>query len=558
MPWDPQAFDDQLLESAIRHHQSGHLEEAMANCRQVLSRQPNHPAALHLVGLIARQIGRLDASVEIIRRSVTGNTADPHFFNDLADALRTKRQYEEAFAACQQALRIKPDFPEIYITLGNVLADQGQHDAAITAAREALRLRPNYALALNNLGVYLHNKGETQEAIAAARQAIQLDPGFPEFHNNLGRALQDNDQWDESIAARRDAIRLKPDFAEAYNDLGNALRDNGQVEESIAALHRAIQLWPDYALAHWNLSLSLLLQGDFTQGWREYEWRWKWDGFTSAKRNFPQPLWTGEPLHGKTILLYAEQGLGDAIQFARFAPMVAHRGGRVIVECQPTLQHLFSTLHSVQTVIPEGQPLPPFDVQCPFMSLPLAFQTDLKSVPATIPYLKPDRKKSAKWKQRVIADSAIRGDQLRRIGLVWAGSTKHKKDQARSLKLSDFAPLANIPGTIFFSLQKGEAAKQTPPPEMNLHDYTEELTDFADTAALLDQLDLIITVDTSVAHLAGAMGKPVWILTSFAPDWRWLRNREDSPWYPTMRIFRQAKRDDWTAVIEQVAKALTV
>jgi tetratricopeptide (TPR) repeat protein len=551
MSWDDQAFDAQLLELAIRRQQAGQLEEAMANCRQILSRQPGHSAALHLVGIIARQIGRLDASVELIRRAAAGNAADPHFHNDLADALRNRKQYDESFAACREALRIKGDFPEAYITLGNVLADQGQLDGAIAATREALRLRPDYALAFNNLGVYLHSNGQLEESIAAGRQAIRLDRGRPEFHNNLGRALQDQGQLDEAIAARREAIRLKPDYAEAHNDLGNALRDIGQLEESIAALRRSVQLMPDYALAHWNLALSLLVHGDFVEGWREYEWRWRWDGFSSPRRNFSQPLWNGEKLNGKTILLYAEQGMGDAIQFARYIPRVARRGGRVIVECQPALKRLLSRIPSVETVITEGEPLPPFDVQCPLLSLPLAFRTDWNSIPASVPYLKGDRKQSAMWKNRLAAENPHR-----RIGLAWAGSIAHKKDRTRSVELSQLAPLAAIPGTSFFSLQMGEAAKQVPPPEMTLQDFTADLSDFADTAALLDNLDLVITVDTAVAHLAGAMGKPVWVLVSHAPDWRWLVRREDSPWYPTMRLFRQTTIGDWANVIQRVANSL--
>jgi tetratricopeptide (TPR) repeat protein len=551
MSWDDQAFDAQLLELAIRRHQAGQLEEAMANCRQVLSHQPRHPAALHLAGLIARQIGRLDASVELIRRAAAGNTSDPRFYNDLADALRNKKQFDEAFAACQTALRLKADFPEAYITLGNVLADQGQLDGAIAAAGEALRIRPDYALAFNNLGVYLHRKGQLEEAIAAGRQAIKLDQGFPEFHNNLGRALQDRGQMDEAIAARREAIRLKPDYAEAYNDLGNALRDVGQLEESIAALRRSVQLMPDYALAHWNLALGLLTRGDFAEGWREYEWRWKWDGFSSPRRNFSQPLWTGEELDGKTILLYAEQGMGDAIQFARYVPRVARRGGRVVLECHPPLKRLFGHPASVQAVVAEGEALPPFDVQCPLLSLPLAFRTDLNSIPAAVPYLKADRKLSAKWKSRLAAEPA-----RRRIGLAWAGSSLHKKDWTRSLELSQLAPLAAAGDNVFISLQTGEAGKQDPPAEMTLRDFTADLSDFAETAALVDCLDLVITVDTAVAHLAGAMGKPVWVLVSHAADWRWLSGREDSPWYPTMRLFRQTSAGDWTDVIRRVADSL--
>lgn len=551
MPWDQKAFDGQLIELAIRRHQAGQLEDALANCRQVLSHQPHHPVALHLSGLISRQIGRLDASVELIRRAATGDKSDPHFHNDLADALRNRRRYDEAFAACQEALRIKPDYPEAYVTLGNILADQGQFDGAISAAREAIRLRPNYAVAHNNLGIALHLKGEFNEAIAAGRKAIQLDPGFADFHNNLGRALQDNGQFEEAIAQRREAIRRRPDFADAHNDLGNALRDTGHSEESITALRQCIQLQPEYALAHWNLALSLLVRGELIQGWREFEWRWRWDGFSSPRRNFPQPLWTGEDLTGKTILLYAEQGMGDSIQFIRYVPQVAKRGGKIILECQAPLKRLFAQIPSIQAIVAGDDPLPHFDLQCPLLTLPHIFRTDLNSIPGPAKYLKADRTQSAAWKRRVTEEK-----RRRRIGLAWAGSSAHKKDRNRSIDLAQFAPLAAITGSAFFNLQLGEPGKQTPPPGLQLIDHTAELVDFADTAALMDNLDLVITVDTAVAHLAGAMGKPVWVLLPFAPDWRWLLDREDSPWYPTMRLFRQPAIGDWKTVISRVAAAL--
>jgi tetratricopeptide (TPR) repeat protein len=551
MPWNQQTFDEQLLELAVRRHQAGQLEEALANCRQVLLHQPQHPVASHLAGLISRQIGRLDASIELIRRAAVGNRADPKFYNDLADALRNSRQYDEAFNACQEALRLKPDFPEAYVTLGNVLADQGQLDGAISAEREALRLRPDYAVAHNNLGIALHSKGQLAEAIAEGREAVRLDPNYADFHNNLGRALQDNGQIDEAIAERREAIRLRPDYADAYNDLGNALRDNGQSEESIPALRRCIQLAPDYALAHWNLSLSLLVRGQYIEGWREFEWRWKWDGFTSPPRTFPQPLWTGEDLSGKTILLYAEQGMGDSMQFVRYVPQIARRGGRIILECQPPLKRLFAELSSVETVFAEGEALPEFDVQCPLLSLPMIFRTDLNSIPAPARYLKPDRIQANAWRRRLAKEHTNH-----RIGLAWAGSAKHKRDRSRSIDPALFAPLAAAGDHTFFNLQLGEAGKQNTPPELKLVDYTSELNDFADTAAMMDAMDLVITVDTAVAHLAGAMGKRVWVLLAFAPDWRWLLDREDSPWYPTARLFRQTAMGDWEGVIRCVAEAL--
>jgi hypothetical protein len=356
---------------------------------------------------------------------------------------------------------------------------------------------------------------------------------------------------DESIVAFRRAVQIKPDYAEAHNNLSGALYQRGQIDEATAAAARAITLEPDYAEAHWTLALILLTQGNFAQGWREYEWRWRRDSFTTPRRNFPQPRWDGGDLHGERILLHAEQGIGDTLQFVRYAPMVAQRGGRVILECQRALKRLFSQLPGVEEIVEAGEPLPSFDLHCPLMSLPLVFQTELASVPASIPYLKSDAKLWAAWKSRLESESTGR-----RIGLAWAGSPTQRRDRNRSMKLAQLGPLARIPNAIFYSLQKGEAGKEPPPQGLTIRDFTGELNDFADTAALLECLDLILTVDTAVAHLAGAMGKPVWTMLAFSPDWRWLLNRDDSPWYPTMRLFRQPRIGDWATPVSQIERWL--
>jgi len=297
----------------------------------------------------------------------------------------------------------------------------------------------------------------------------------------------------------------------------------------------------------------LLLQGDFKRGWQEHEWRWKCRDYPSPQRNFAQPLWDGSALERRTLLLHTEQGLGDAIQFIRYLPLVAQRGGKIIIECQAELRRLFQTMLEKCPIVVRGDPLPAFDLHCPLLSLPLIFGTTLENIPQTVPYLHADAQDVKKWRERLDEHSPHL-----KMGLVWAGSPTNKNDRSRSIKLQSLAPLGQVPGVRLLSLQKGAAAAEakTPPMGMELVDYTQELTDFADTAALIANLDLLISVDTAVVHLAGAMGKLVWTLLPFSPDWRWLLERENSPWYPTMRLFRQQVIGDWDNVITRVASAL--
>jgi Flp pilus assembly protein TadD len=511
----------QQFESGVSYHQAGRLAEAERIYREILAQQPNHAEASHLLGVLAGQVGRNDIAVELIRR----------------------------------AIALRGDYAEAHSNLGIALKDKGQLDEAITAFRQAIVLNPNLPEAHNNLGVALKDKGQLDEAMAACRRAIALRGNYAEAHNNLGIALRGQGQLDEAIAAYRQAIALNPNFPEAHSNLGHALRENGQLEDAVVAIHQAIALRPDFAEAHYNLGSTLLLWGNFEPGWEEYEWRWKCKGFPSSPRNFTQGQWDGGPLEGCTLLLHTEQGLGDAIQFIRYLPLVAQRGGKIIIECQADLQRLFRTTAERCQIVARGQPLPAFDFHCPLLSLPRVFGTNLANIPNIVPYLHADAEDAGRW-QRRLAEHA----PLVKVGLAWAGSPAHEDDRNRSIKLARLAPLGQAPGVRFFSLQKGEAAVETktPPPGLELVDWTEELKDFADTAALIANLDLVIAVDTAVAHLAGAMGKPVWVILQFMPDWRWLLDRDDSPWYPTMRLFRQPRRGDWDSVITRVVDALSL
>ena len=351
-------------------------------------------------------------------------------------------------------------------------------------------------------------------------------------------------QLDQAISSHSTAIGLNPQLTEAYSNLGNAFTDFGKIDQAIAAYRQAISLKPDYAQVHWNLAIALLLKGDYAEGWCEYEWRWKCED--QSARRFTQPLWDGGDLTGRTILLHAEQGFGDTLHFIRYAALVKDRGGRVIVECQQELIGLLKQLTSVTQWITRGQPLPPFDVHRPLLSLPFVFGTTLENIPQQTPPLQAPANRVEQWRHRV-ADKSV----VLKVGLAWAGNPHHKNDRNRSILLSQLMPLLEIPHIQFFSLQKGASTDGT-----NLLNLTTELHDFNESAALISNLDLIISVDTSVVHLAAAMGKPTWVMLPFAPDWRWLQQRDDSPWYPSIRLFRQTRIGDWPGVIDQVAAEL--
>ncbi|GEM_PF-3431395 len=400
-------------------------------------------------------------------------------------------------------------------------------------------------------GIDYYESGRVEEAIRWFRRATIVDPENKHSHNDLGVALFKLDRCNESIASYRFALRLDPEFAEAYNNLGNVYWRQGQVDEALALYERSIELKPDFADAHNSLALTLLLKGDFERGWREHEWRWESTQFIRGKPRVPQPSWDGSDLQGRTIALYAEQGFGDTLQFVRYIPLVAARAGRVILVCQRELAPLLESFDGVDQLVIRGQALPQFDVHAPLMSLPyLLGHRSEAEIPARVPYLRPPRQHAARWASVLPASDSFR------VGLAWAGNPRNPKDRFRSLRLADFGPLADVPGVEFFGLQKEAAEDAAPPGGMVFTNIGPKLGEFADTAAAMGQLDLVLSVDTAAAHLAGALGRPVWILLPYVPDWRWQLGREDSPWYPTARLFRQHRLDDWSAALELVRQAL--
>jgi tetratricopeptide (TPR) repeat protein len=416
-----------------------------------------------------------------------------------------------------------------------------------------LKEQPNNADALYILGVTLHQKGQFDEAISYYQKAIKFNSYLSDAHNALGILYIVKGKSDDAITCFQNAANLNPTLAEPYYNLGLAYKDKRRLEESIVSFKKAIQINHNFVDAHWSLSHALLLCGNFQEGWKEYKWRWKTKDFIVNQSGLPHPLWDGFDIKGQIILLQAEQGFGDTIQFIRYAPLIAQRCARVIIGCHKELKSILSKIDGISMVIAYGETLPQFDVRCRLLDLPLIFQTTLDNIPAKIPYMQAESLLVQKWRDKIQHDNS-----KLRIGLVWAGSSKHKNNYNRSFSPEIFSPLAKFKGITFYSLQKGEAAQHTkrPPEGMHLIDYTDEILDFSDTAALIENLDLIISVDTSVAHLAGALGKPVWVLLPFVPDWRWMLDRADSPWYPTMRLFRQHSPRDWGSVIELIKSEL--
>jgi len=542
----------QQLSEGLSHHRAGRLPEAKSCYLQVLAQQPNHAEALHLLGLLAQGEGKLDEALSLMRRANELRPNNPSFLSNMGNVLAAKGQFDEAVNCYQRAIQLKPDFAGAHSNLGSALKDLGRHDDAMQEYRRAIALNPNLAEAHINLGDILTERGQLDEAIEHLAHAIRLNPAFARAQCNLGVALQRKAQIERAMDCYREAIRLDPNFAKAHNNLGIALRETGNLAQAIAECLKAVQLQPDFVDGHWSLALALLLSGDLNRGLAEYEWRWQRKELPWTWRKFPQPRWDGQPLKEQTLLLFAEQGLGDTIQFIRYLPMVKQRVRKVVLACPSELKRLILPIADGCEVVEFGRDLPAFDVQCPLPSLPLVFGTELATIPTEVPYLPADETAARRWAQRLGDSGAMK------IGIAWAGSRRHPLDRQRSMPVAAFAPLANIPGITLFSLQKGEPASEFSqrPAEMNLIDHTSELADFADTAALIHNLDLVISVDTAIAHLAGAMGKPVWILLPFAPDWRWMLGRDDSPWYPTMHLFRQTISGDWGEVIQRVADSL--
>jgi Flp pilus assembly protein TadD len=450
----------------------------------------------------------------------------------------------------RELIRGNPGVAEAWYLLGAIAQLQGKPAEALGFYQQALRLAPNHVESRNNLGVALQELGRSAEAEDCLREAIRLRPDFADAHSNLGNALQARELLDEAIGCYRKAIQLKRDYVDAHNNLGNALRAQRRSAEALECYDEALRLRPNHPQVRLSRALLRLQSGDFEPGWAEYEWRLQCKEY--AIPSFAQAMWDGSPLDGQTILIYGDHGLGDTLQFIRFAPLVEDRGGRVVVAVRKPLARIVSSCPGVKMVIPEGAPLPDFAVYIPAMSLPRIFGTTLATIPAEIPYLAADADLVSHWGHEIGRDNRFR------IGIAWQGNPGYSQDRQRSFALTQFEPVARLEGVRLYSLQKDFGADQivAAASRFAVIDPGSRFTDFMDAAAAIKNLDLVIAADTSIVHLAGALGSPVWTALPFDADWRWLRDRDDSPWYPTMRLFRQCRPGAWEDVFKRIADEL--
>jgi tetratricopeptide (TPR) repeat protein len=524
---------------------------------RVLLYDRKNAAAYSNAGYVLQAKGDLAEAIQYYQKAIRldPNLADAHY--NLANALVESKQFDGAIKCFQEAIQLNPSLLDAHINLGNALQKKGRYDEAIIIYRKALQLSPNHADLYYNLGIALQKITRYDEAVNCYRKSLDLNPDYADVYNNLAFAFQEKSELDEAIRYYRKALDLNPDYADVYCNLASAFQEKGELDEAIRYYRKAIRLDANHVTAHWNLSLALLASGNYKDGWKEYKWRWKTDFIITSRRAYNQPLWQGENISGRTILLFAEQGFGDTIQFIRYAPLVARLGANVIVDSPKELRSIIKSIEGVKQVIWReewDESDMDIDVRCPLLDLPLIFNTTLENIPSQVPYLTVDYNLVQKWGDRIKDHENLK----LKIGLVYAGSFSKDKPLDRSDSLEIFSPLGKLNNVVFYSLQIGNASIQAknPPDTLKIMDFTDDIYDFSDTAAIIENLDLVISVDTAVAHLAGALGKPVWTLIPFTPDWRWLLNRNDSPWYPTMRLFRQPAPGDWGSVISKIKDEL--
>ena len=610
MPANPPTLDE-----ALALHRAGRAEDAQDAYRAILARQPGQRDALHGLGVLSGGRGALDEAQSLVSRAIDARPGAAAYHNSLGNILQRRGAHAAAESAFRRAIALDRHLAQAHANLGHTLRATGRHDEAVASYRSALALAPTLVSAWAGLGQAQLATGNCDDAVASFEKALAHQPGAlplrfllgtalldagafakaethlaavaagtptPEALCNLGRALIGQERCAEAVGPLESALRAKPGMVEALFNLAIARTESGDVpgavacyEEAVAgdpgrvaawrglgavrlelgdtagaraALERALAIAPADAQSHGKLGLALLTDGVMPRGWHEYEWRWKCASYRPMPV-LPVPLWDGGPLQGP-LLLHAEQGFGDTIQFCRYAPFLARRGWAVVLECQPELLRLFARIEGIE-VVPRGAATPPVVAHCPLMSVPARLGTTLATIPSDVPYLVPDPEDARRWAARLEA----LGDRLR-VGLVWAGNPNRINDHTRSLELPVLGALIERHDVAWISLQTGGPASQAARYAERLHDWTNELVDFAETAALIAGLDLVIAADTAVAHLAAAMGKPTWILLPVGDVWRWMLDRSDSPWYPTAKLFRQSTRGEWSAVVAALDRAL--
>jgi tetratricopeptide (TPR) repeat protein len=542
---------EQAFEHAHDLYQAGKLQESEATLMQILAVLPDQPETIQLAGIVMHSLGRGMAGIEMIKRAIDLQPTSAQFQSNLGVMLAGVGDTEGAIKALRKALELEPNLPDAHNNIGNLLKQTDRRDEAIAEYRTALELRPDYPEARNNLGASLEEKGDPEQALTHLRRALELRPDYPEALNNIGNAYQDLGRLDEAFEAYNRSMIVRPGNSETLVNRGNAYRAVQRFEEAVRDYRNALEQRPQYPEALWGIGFVRLIQGNFEEGWRTLEARFGLKG-RELKWYVPEPMWDGSNPAGKLIVLHSEQGLGDTIQFVRYARMLSAAGAVVILLCEPELERLLKGQLGMQVVTSDGFSRPQATWQCPLMSLPRIFGTTLANVPARVPYINPDPALVGRWRERLLGIGAGL-----KVGVSWAGSAAHRNDRARSMPLAALRPLTEIPGVKLISLQKEKPARDAGTSIASMVDWTSELTDFADTAGLVANLDIVVSVDTSVAHLGGALGRRTCVMLPYGPDWRWLLNRSDSPWYPTMRLFRQPKPGDWETPVRQLAEQLT-
>ena len=540
------------LKEAVVCFRQGRLDQAEKISARILKERPGNFDALHLLGIIKLQSGKPVAALGFFESALKANPDSPEVLGHLAMALVGLRRDDEALGLLNRAQAIDPNGWHTLNNRGILLARLDRASEALADFDRALAIEPrNLGIALNR-GNALSKLGRLAEALAQYDAVLSAQPSLAEAHQNRGNALFGLGRVAESLAAFDRALALRRDYPKALSSRAMALQGLNRHREAIADLDRALAIEPNNADAHHDASLALLRLGDYRRGFEEYEWRWRRTEMPGP-RNLGKPLWLGEyPLACKTILLHAEQGLGDSIQFVRYAPILARAGARVLLEAPLELTALLGRVEGIAAVLAAGDPLPVFDVHCPLGSLPRALRTKPTNIPAVVPYLKPSDQKIAAWRARLADISSPR------IAIAWSGNARHPNDRNRSIALSLLEPILSLDQFNVLSIQR-ELRQEDVELFARLPQLThlgQDLADFDDTSAVVSLVDVVISVDTSVAHLAGALGRPTWILLPFGPDWRWKLDREDSPWYPTARLFRQPALGDWSSVIARVQHEL--
>ncbi len=584
---------DALLQSAVESHRQGRLSEAVHGYQQLAEANPTRADILGLWGTALRQLERHEDAVAVLARAVSLDATQPSFFGNLGEAYRNLGKLDDAIDCYAQAARLAPFLADVHSTLGALLQEAGRLEEADAALAQALRCDPRHAAALYNRGNLLQSQKQWDDAVASYRQAVEASPDYVDAMCNLGNALRELRRPDEARQWLERALALAPDCVPAISNLGVVLQDLGHSDQALGRWQRAIELEPDRAALHVNLGTAykdvgesaramkcyetalalapndpqvllsrgtaLLATGNLAEGWAGYEHRVDCEQFDT--RDLPQPRWQGEPLDGRTLFVHAEQGLGDTLQFIRFTPQATQYGGKVIVAVQPVLVSLLRA-SGFENVVASTESPEPFDVHVPLMSLPYVFKTELDTIPNNVPYLEVEPERIAAWETR------ISGRRELNVGVVWQGRPDHRRDRSRSFRLDALAPLAAVPGVRLFSLQKGPGIEQLTPQwqqqngvePLDIVDLGESLDNdgpvFMDTAAAMKCLDLVVAPDTGVAHLAGGLGVKVWVALPLGAEWRWMTDRDDSPWYPTMRLFRQRRLGDWADVFARMAIAL--